>query len=171
MQMATAERTSVIEQLRAEYPEHHRNQGIGKLVPLRDVVLGNVRPMLLMFLSGAALLLVIACMNVMSLLLARSESRTQEIAVRHALGASSARLVMQFATEAFVLASSAAVFGLLLATWGIRFLTSLLSADMIARMPYLQAVGLNFRLVSLACLVSLLAALAFALAPIARMPL
>jgi macrolide transport system ATP-binding/permease protein len=171
MQRATAEMTSVIEQLRAEYPEHHRNQEIGKLVPLRDVVLGNVRPMLLMFLSGAALLLVIACMNVMSLLLALSESRTQEIAVRYALGASSARLVMQFATEAFVLAAIAAAFGLLLARWGMQFLTSLLSADMISRMPYLQAVGLNVRLVSLACVVSLIAALAFAFAPVVRMPI
>jgi macrolide transport system ATP-binding/permease protein len=171
MEMATAEMTSVIEQLRAEYPEHHRNQEIGKLVPLRDVVLGNVRPMLLMFLSGAALLLVIACMNVMSLLLARSETRTQEIAVRHALGASSARLVMQFATEAVVLAAISAAFGLLLARWGMQFLTSLLNADMISRMPYLQAVGLNFRLVSLACVVAMIAALAFALTPIVRMPI
>jgi predicted permease len=169
MPMATAEMTSVLEQLRAEYPEHHRHQEIGKLVPLRDVVLGNVRPMLLMFLSGAALLLVIACMNVLSLFLARSENRTQEIAVRHALGASSARLVMQFATEAFLLAAIAAAFGLLLARWGMQFLASLLSADMISRMPYLQAVDLNFRLVSLACVVALIAALAFALAPIVRM--
>jgi macrolide transport system ATP-binding/permease protein len=114
---------------------------------------------------------VIACMNVMSLLLARSETRTQEIAVRHALGASSARLVMQFATEAFVLAAISAAFGLLLARWGMQFLTSLLNADMISRMPYLQAVGLNFHLVSLACVVSLIAALAFALAPIVRMPI
>jgi macrolide transport system ATP-binding/permease protein len=169
MQMATANMTSVIEQLRAEYPAHHRNPEVAKLVPLRDVVLGNVRPMLLMFLSGAALLLVIACMNVLSLFLARSENRTQEIAIRHALGASSARLVMQFATEAFLLAAIAGAFGLLLARWGMQFLASLLSADMISRMPYLQAVDLNVRLVSVACVVSLIAALAFALAPIVRM--
>jgi predicted permease len=169
MQRATAEVTSVIDQLRAEYPDAHRNQEIGKLVHLRDVVLGDVRPMLLMFLGGAALLLVIACMNVLSLLLARSESRTQEIAVRHALGASSARLVMQFATEAFVLAAIAAGIGLLLASWGMQFLRSLLSADMISRMPYLEAVGLNVRLVSLTCVISLIAALAFALTPVVRM--
>jgi macrolide transport system ATP-binding/permease protein len=171
MPMATAEMTSVIEQLRAEYPDDHRNQETGRLVPLRDVVLGDVRPMLLTFLCGAALLLVIACMNVLSLLVARSESRTQEIAVRHALGASSARLVMQFATEAFVLAAIAAVFGLGLAGWGMQFLTSLMSADMISRMPYLQAVGLNVRLVSFACVVSLIAALAFALTTVVRMPI
>jgi predicted permease len=169
MQRATAEMTSVIEQLRAAYPDDHRNQETGKLVPLRDVVLGDVRPILLMFLSGAALLLVIACMNVVSLLLARSENRTQEIAVRHALGASSARLVVQFATEAFVLAAIAAASGLLLARSGMQFLRSLLSADMISRMPYLEAVGLNFRLVSLTCAISLIAALTFALTPVVRM--
>ena len=168
MQMGTANITSVIEQLRGEYPDHHRNQEIGKLVALRDVILGDVRPILLMLLSGAGLLLVIACINVASLLLARSEVRTREIAVRHALGASSARLALQFATEAFVLAAVAAVLGLVLATWGMQFLTSLLSADMISRMPYLQVVGLNVRLVAFACLVSLIAALAFALTPLTR---
>jgi predicted permease len=169
MEMATANITSVIEQLRQEYPDHHRNQEIGRLVPLRDLMLGDVRPILLMLLSGAGLLLVIACINVVSLLLARSESRRREIAVRHALGASSARLVMQFATEAFVLAAIAAVFGLVLARWGMQFLTSLLTADMVSRMPYLQAVGLNLRLVAFASLVSLIAALTFALTPLARM--
>ena len=76
-----------------------------KLVPLRDVMLGDVRPIMLMLLSGAALLLLIACINVVSLLLARSDSRTREIAVRNALGASSARLMLQFATEALILGS------------------------------------------------------------------
>jgi macrolide transport system ATP-binding/permease protein len=168
MEMATANMTSVIEQLRGEYPDDHRNEEIGKLVPLRDVMLGNVRPILLMLLSGAGLLLVIACINVVSLLLARSESRAREVAVRQALGASSGRLVTQFATEAFVLVAAAAVFGLVLAKWGIQLLTSLLSADMISRMPYLQAAGVNDRLVAFACLISLLAASAFALTPLAR---
>jgi macrolide transport system ATP-binding/permease protein len=168
VEMATANMTSVIEQLRGEYPDDHRSEEIGKLVPLRDVMLGNVRPILLMLLSGAGLLLVIACINVVSLLLARSESRAREVAVRQALGASSGRLVMQFATEAFVLAAAAAAFGLVLANWGIHLLTSLLSADMLSRMPYLQAVGLNVRLVAFVCLVSLIAALAFALTPVAR---
>jgi macrolide transport system ATP-binding/permease protein len=167
-QMATANMTSVIEQLRREYPDDHRNEEIGKLVPLGDVMLGDVRPILLMLLSGAGLLLVIACINVVSLLLARSESRAREIAVRQALGASSVRLVAQFATEAFVLVASAAAFGLVLANWGIQLLTSLLSADMISRMPYLQAVDVNGRLVAFACLVSLIAAFTFALTPVAR---
>ena len=169
VQIATANMTSVIDQLRGEYPGDHRNEEIGKLVALRDVMLGDVRPLLLMLLGGAGLLLVIACINVVSLLLARSESRTREIAVRQALGASSARLVTQFATEAFVLAAAAAVLGVVLARWGMQLLTSLLSADMTSRMPYLQAVGLNVRLVAFVCLVALIAALVFALTPVARL--
>ena len=104
MPTATANMTAVLEQLRREYPDDYRDREIAKLVPLRDVMLGDVRPILLMLLGGAGLLLTIACINVVSLLLARSDSRTREIAVRNALGASSARLVLQFATEAFVLA-------------------------------------------------------------------
>jgi macrolide transport system ATP-binding/permease protein len=132
-------------------------------------MLGDVRPVLLMLLSGAGLLFLIACTNVVSLLLARSDSRTREIAVRNALGASSTRLVLQFATEALVLAGIGAVFGLILAAWGMRFLSSLLSADMISRMPYLQGIGMNLRLVAVASAVSAIAAVVFALTPLIRM--
>jgi macrolide transport system ATP-binding/permease protein len=170
-QMASANVTSVLEQIRRDYQDFHRDPTVARLVPLREVMLGNVRPILLMLLGGAALLLLIACINVVSLLLARSDSRAREIAVRNALGASSARLVLQFAAEAFVLAFAAVVFGLMLAAWGMQFLTSLLTADMISRMPYLQGIGLNLRLVAFACAVSLVAALAFALVPIVRISL
>jgi len=166
---ASANMTSVLEALRTAYPQHHRNPEIARLVPLRDVVLGDVRRVLLMLLGGAGLLLVIACINVVSLLLARSDSRTREIAVRSALGASSARLVLQFATEALVLTVIGATLGLVLASSGMRFLTSLLSADMVSRMPYVQDIGLNVRVVAFACVLAAIAAFVFALAPLLRM--
>ena len=168
-QTASANMTSILEQLRREYPDHHRYPEVARLAPLRDVMLGDIRPILLMLLGGAGLLLVIACINVMSMLLARTDSRTREIAVRHALGASSGRLVMQFATEAFLLAGIGAVFGLVLARWLMQLLASLLSAEMISRMPYLQSAAPNARLVVFAGLVSLIAALAFAFAPVMRL--
>ena len=62
--------TSILEELLQEYADSHRNRETAKLVPLRDVMLGTVQPILLMLLSGAGLLLVIACINVVSLLLA-----------------------------------------------------------------------------------------------------
>jgi macrolide transport system ATP-binding/permease protein len=168
-QKAAANITSVLEQLRTDYPGDHRNPETAKLVPLRDVILGDVRPILLMLLSGAGLLLLISCINVVSLLLARSDSRTRETAVRNALGASTMRLVLQFATEALVLVTTGSVLGLMLSSWGMRFLANLLSADMISRMPYLQGIGLTPRVVTYACAISLIAAVIFALTPVARM--
>jgi macrolide transport system ATP-binding/permease protein len=167
-QRAAANITSVLKQLRADYPDHHRDQEVAKLVPLRDVILGDIRPILLMLLGGAGLLLLISCINVVSLLLARSDSRTRETAVRNALGASSTRLALQFATEALVLVTTGSAFGLLLSAWAMRFLANLLSADMISRMPYLQGIGLTSRVVAFACAISLIAAVVFALTPVVR---
>jgi predicted permease len=169
LQAASANVTSVLEQLRTEYGDDHREAEVAKLVPLTEVMLGSVRPILLMLLSGAGLLLLIACINVVSLLLARSDSRTREIAVRNALGASSSRLVLQFATEALVLVTLGGIFGLILAAWGMRILGGLLSADMISRMPYLEGIGLNVRLVVFACVISLVSGLVFAFTPVVRM--
>ena len=138
------------------------------MIPLRAVMLGDARPILLTLLGAAGLLLVIACINVTSLLLARTDARTREIAVRNALGASSARLVLQFATEALVLTVIAAALGLMLASSGITFLVSLLSADMIGRLPFVEGIGMNVRVVMFACAVSAISALAFALTPVLR---
>jgi predicted permease len=168
-QTAAAEMTTIIEQLRHEYPAQHRDAEVAKLVPLRDVMVGDVGRVLLMLLVGALLLLVIACTNVMSLVLARTDSRAREIAIRNALGASSSRLLSQFATEALVLSGMATILGAVLAAAGMRFLTSLLTADMISRMPYLQSLGFNVRVVLFAVAVALVVALVFALTPLARM--
>jgi ABC-type antimicrobial peptide transport system permease subunit len=108
---------------------------------LTDVIVGNIRPILLVLLSGAGLLLVIASVNVTSLLLVRSESRKREIAVRGAPGASSARLMGQFVIEALVLIASGSLIGLAAAYGAMRLLTGLLSEDMLAHMPYLRALG------------------------------
>ncbi|MPZ19162.1 MAG: FtsX-like permease family protein [Luteitalea sp.] len=167
-QTASASLTAIVEQLRRQYPDQHADPEIAKLVPLREVMIGDVRPILLTFLAGAGLVLLISCINIVSLLLVRSDSRTREIAVRNALGASSARLVLQFAAEALVLVVAGSACGLLLAAWGMRFLRSLLSTDMISNMPYLQEVGLNLRVVAFACAVSLVAAVVFAVTPVVR---
>jgi macrolide transport system ATP-binding/permease protein len=166
VETAAADLDAIVQQLRAEYPDP--NPETAKLVPLREVILGDVRPVMLMLLSGAGLLLLIAGLNVVSLLIAHSDSRTREIAVRHALGASSARLVLQFATEALVLVAAGSVVGLMLASWGMRFLGHLLSPDMISRMPYLQGIGLNGRLAAFACAISLIGMVVFTLTPVVR---
>jgi macrolide transport system ATP-binding/permease protein len=157
----------VIQQLREEYRDS--NPEAATVVPLADVIFREVRPVMRMLWIGAALLLAIACINVASLLLARSDSRTREIAVRNALGASSSRLVGQFAIEAVTLMTISCLCGLALASVAMRLLNGLLTTDMLSRMPYLQGVELNGRLVVFAVAISTVAALAFTLTPMIRL--
>jgi macrolide transport system ATP-binding/permease protein len=165
---ASANLTAVMAQLRAEYPEHHREPAVAKIVGLPDVMLGDIQPILLMLLGAAGLLWLIASMNGVSLILARSETRRREVAVRNALGASSRRLTLQFGTEALVLATLSGALGLLLASWSMRVLTSLMSADMIARMPYFRNVGMNLRVVIFAGVLSTIVGLVLGLIPLVR---
>lgn len=116
---ALADMKSIAAQLEKEYPDSNRGQG-ASVMPLSDVIVGDIRPILLVLLGGAALLLLIACVNVSSLLLVRSEIRKREIAVRHALGASSRRLVRQFVTEGLLLVAIGSTLGLLSAQWAMQ---------------------------------------------------
>ena len=81
-------------------------------MPLTEIIVGKVRPILLTLLGGAGLLLLIACVNVASLLLVRSESRRREIAVRGALGATPVRLARQFVTEGLAIGGAGCAAGL-----------------------------------------------------------
>ena len=101
--------------------------------------------------------------------MARSETRRREIAVRHALGASSARLVLQFGTEALVLATLSGALGVLMASWSMRLLSNLMSGDMIARMPYFEDLGLSFRVIAFAGMLSLLVGFVLGIIPVMRM--
>jgi macrolide transport system ATP-binding/permease protein len=167
MQTALAAMKSVARQLARQYPKTNRDQS-ANVLPLREVIAGDIRPILLTLMSGAGLLLLIACINVSSLLLSRSDSRRREVAVRNALGASWSRLFRQFITEALVLAIAGSLLGLLLAGWGMQFLLRLIPADMLANMPYLDALGLNARVAVMALAISLMASVLFALTPLVR---
>jgi macrolide transport system ATP-binding/permease protein len=114
-------------------------------------------------------LLLIACVNVASLLLVRSENRRREIAVRGALGASRARLSRQFITEGLLLVAIGSILGLASAFGAIRLLLHLLSKDMMRRMPYFDVLGLNFRVMAFAGGVAVLAAVVFSLTPMLRL--
>src|SRR6202035_320281 len=111
VERALANMKSIARQLELEYPADNRDQG-AFVAPLSEVMVTDIRPILLAVLGGAGLLLVIACVNVSSLLLVRSESRRREIAVRGALGASRARLIRQFITEGAAIVTAGCVWGL-----------------------------------------------------------
>lgn len=155
-------------QLEKEYPGSNRDQH-AYMLPLTEVILGDIRPILLVLLAGAALLLLIAAVNVSSLLLVRSESRRREIAVRGALGASRGRLMRQFITEGLVLVSAGSLLGIALATWVMQIFARHIPREMMDTMPYLRGLGLNGRVLLFACAISLATGVVFSLVPMLRM--
>lgn len=167
---ARAEMQGIAQQLEKEYPDSNRGQG-ALVEPLSELVIGDIRPLLWMLLAGSSLLLLIACLNVASLLLVRSESRKREMNVRAALGASPSRLVAQFVTEALVLVTAGVGIGLVMAGRGIQVLLRLISPDLLVQMPFLSGLGLNWHVLAFALLVSFIAAALFSVAPLLRHPL
>jgi predicted permease len=168
--MALADMTAVAKQLEVQYPDSNRGQS-ASVKPLSEQIVGDIRPILLVLLGGAGLLLAIACVNVSSLLLVRSESRKREIAVRGALGASRGRLTRQFMTEELVLVFAGGLLGLLCAYGAIQVLLRLISKDMLAFAPYLGGVRLDAHVAMFAGVIALLAAALFAATPVLRLPM
>ena len=134
------------------------------MYPFHDEVVGGVRPALLVLLGAVAFVLLIACVNVANLLLARAEVRQREIAVRKALGAGLGRLVRQFVTEGIILSLAGAGLGLLLAIAGVR----IIAATSAASVPRANELGINTGVLLFTISVSLLTGLAFGLAPLAQ---
>jgi len=165
---ALADFKRVAAQLERQYPDTNRDQG-AFVAPLKEILVGDVRPILLMLLAGAALLLLIASLNVASLLLVRSEARRREIAVRGALGASRVRLVRQFVTEGILLAGAGCAAGLALATWLMTALRGIVPQPVAIHLPFVNFVGLNAHALLFSFALALFSAVLFAATPILRM--
>jgi predicted permease len=165
---ALADIKTIAQNLEKQYPDSNRDQW-AFMEPLTDRIVGDIRPVLLLLLSGAALLLLIASVNVVSLLLVRSETRRREIAVRGALGASPARLMRQFVTEGLLLAAIGGAMGIACAMASMRALSTLIPKDMMAAMPFLHNLGLNLRVAAFAFLLAAFAGALFAFTPVSRL--
>ena len=168
VQSALADLSGIAARLEQQYPGSNKGQG-ASVVPLAEIIVGTVRPILLTLLAGAGLLLLIACVNVASLLLVRSESRRREVAVRGALGATPVRLARQFATEGLLLAAVGCICGSLVAASIMTLLKRLVPQVVAEGMPFLSAVGLNAHSALFAAGIAVSAAVLLALTPALRL--
>ena len=159
LESAKAELAVVAGQIRAENPGDDDAIGI-TMIPLQEVLTGGSRTALLMLLAAVALVLLIACVNVASTMLARGEERRAEIAVRAALGASRARIVRQLLVESLVLGVLGAVFGLVLGAWMLRAFLALSTMPLGG-----QIVALDGRVLAFTAVLGLLTPLVFGVLP------
>jgi len=160
LERATADIAAIARRLELEHP----NVQVGRSAvarPLIDTVVSDVRPTLLVLLGAVGLVLLISCANVANLLLARTTARQPEVTLRHALGASRARLVGQLLVESAVLALAGAAVGLLLAWLGLKALTGGLSIGL----PAAGGIGLDGRVLLFTLGLSMVTALLFGLTP------
>jgi predicted permease len=150
--------------LAAEYPA--TNEGIGAaVVPLREHLVGTARPTLLLLSAGVGLVLLVACVNIANLLLARGADRAREIAVRAAMGAGRGRLIVQLLAESLVLALAGAAAGIALAFWSVDLVKAVAPGDI----PRFETVAVNLRVLGFGIALALATAVLFGLAPALRL--
>jgi len=159
---ARADMTNVMRRISKDYPNETFGGKLGAVVlPFREQVAGTVKGSLLMLLVAVSFVLLIACANIASLLLARAASRRREIAVRTALGASRMRIVRQLLTESLILSLAGGLIGLLLAYWSFNFLQRLIPKGLSVS----TSLKLDGSVLLFALGISVLTAVVFGLAP------
>ena len=160
LSQAKADMDGIARNLAAAFPEADKDEGI-TLVSMKEDIVGNVQPFLIVLLAAVGFLLLIACANVANLLLARSMGRSREFAIRAALGANHMRVLRQLLTESILLAGLGGAVGLLLAFWGTRAVLGTLPNAL----PRANEISLDSRVLLFTVVVSLFAGIVFGLAP------
>ena len=149
--------------LAAGYPDINANIK-SNIISLKDEISGEMRPVLLVLLGAVGFVLLIACVNVANLLLARSTARQREFSVRAALGAGHARIIRQLLTESLVLSLVGGFLGLMLAKWG----TAAAVAAVPQSLPRAEEIGIDFRVLLFTLSISVITGIVFGLVPALR---
>lgn len=160
---AEAEMREIAASLADEYPKSNSGLSVN-IYLLHEEVVRRVRRALLILVAAVGFVLLIACANVASMLLARGIEREKEIAIRAALGAPRGRIIQQLLTESVLLSLAGGVLGLMLAAWGVRAMIPFIPADT----PRMDGMGMDGRVVAITLAISFLTGILFGVTPALR---
>jgi len=164
LEQARADMERVTQNLAAAYPDVNAKTS-ATVVSLKEKIVGDVRPYLLVLLAAVFFVLLIGCVNVANLLLARSMQRAREFAIRAALGAGKLRVIRQLLTESVLLSLCGGALGLLIASWGTQSAVRLLPEGL----PRAEEIQLDTRVLIFTIAISVLSGIFFGLAPALRL--
>jgi predicted permease len=170
---ARAELTAITEQLGRQYPDADANLEVD-IGLLRNQIVGDIRPLLLVLFGAVLFVLLIACANVANLMLSRSVDRRREFAIRSALGANKLHIVLQLLMESVILSLAGAILGFVGAAVGVWLLTRSIPEIELSFMPYLNDVGISFPVLAFVGAVTMVTTVVFGLGPglsISRTPI
>ena len=154
----------VMQRLAAAYPETNRGRGI-VLVPLREVITGDLRPVLFALTLAVLLVLVIACANAAGLFLSRTLGRGRELAVRLAIGATRGRIIRQLVTESLLVGVGGALVGILIARAGVAYLFGGLTESALDHLPFFRGLSPDGFTLAFLALLAVVTGLGSGLAP------
>jgi putative ABC transport system permease protein len=167
IQQAQVEMSAICERLAQQFPETNADHG-AIVESLHDKTVAEIRPTIVVLAGAVGFLLLIACVNVANLLLARATTREREVAVRSALGAGRLDVIRQLVAESVVLSIAAGILGVLLAAWGLNAVLAAIPETMRVSLPRREAIQIDGVALGFAFLLSLATAALFGLAPAMR---